>query len=71
YQLLFATSTVPRSRLQELISTKIIVVIVHPDARADPSVLDLVRTKEYATTTPYEDKALIAINPMVFDNETT
>ncbi|CAF3958560.1 unnamed protein product [Rotaria sp. Silwood1] len=70
-QLLFSTSTITISRLQELIATKIIITIVHPDAAANPSVLDPVRTKEYATTTRFEDKALIAINPMVFNNETT
>ncbi|CAF2837154.1 unnamed protein product, partial [Rotaria sp. Silwood2] len=70
-QLLFSTSTITTSRLQELIATKIIIAIVHPDAAANPSVLDPVRTKEYATTTRFEDKALIAINPMVFNNETT
>ncbi|CAF5041440.1 unnamed protein product, partial [Rotaria sp. Silwood1] len=70
-QLLFSTSTITTSRLQELIATKIIITIVHPDAAANPSVLDPVRTKEYATTTRFEDKALIAINPMVFNNETT
>ncbi|CAF2085152.1 unnamed protein product, partial [Rotaria magnacalcarata] len=71
HNLLFSTSTIPTSRLQELIATRIIIAIVHPDAAANPSVLDPVRTKEYAATTPFEDKALIAINPMVFDNETT
>ncbi|CAF3909135.1 unnamed protein product [Rotaria sp. Silwood1] len=70
-QLLFSTSTITTSRLQELIAIKIIIAIVHPDAAANPSVLDPVRTKEYATTTRFEDKALIAINPMVFNNETT
>ncbi|CAF1982207.1 unnamed protein product, partial [Rotaria magnacalcarata] len=71
YQLLFSTSNVATSRLEELIATKISIAIVHPDAAVHPSVLDLVRTKEYATTTRFDDKALIAINPMVFDNETT
>ncbi len=67
----FKTSSILASTLQELIATRIIITIVHPDAAADPSILDPVRTKEYATTTRFEDKALIAINPMIFDNETT
>ncbi|CAF1285712.1 unnamed protein product [Rotaria magnacalcarata] len=45
YQLLFTTSTITISRLQELIATKISIAIVHADAAADPSVLDAVRTK--------------------------
>ncbi|CAF4361243.1 unnamed protein product, partial [Rotaria sordida] len=64
-------STITTSILQELIATKIIIAIVHPDAAAASEVLDPIRTKEYATTTRFEDKALIAINPMVFNNDTT
>ncbi|CAM4845595.1 unnamed protein product [Rotaria magnacalcarata] len=45
YQLLFTTSTITISRLQELIATKISIAIVHADAAADPLVLDAVRTK--------------------------
>ncbi|CAF5009971.1 unnamed protein product, partial [Rotaria socialis] len=71
HNLLFTRSTIPTSRLQELIATRIIIAVVHPDAPVNPSVLDPVRTKEYATTTRFEDKALIAINPMVFSSETT
>ncbi|CAF3801091.1 unnamed protein product [Rotaria sordida] len=71
FRLLFTSSTITTSILQELIATKIIIAIVHPDAAAASEVLDPIRTKEYATTTRFEDKALIAINPMVFNNDTT
>ncbi|CAF4764666.1 unnamed protein product, partial [Rotaria sp. Silwood2] len=43
---------------------------VHPDAKASSDVLDSVRTKQYVTTTRFEDKALIEINPIVFDKDT-
>ena len=55
------------SVLEKLIQEKIIIGFVHPDAVASESVLNPVRTKEYATTTPFTNKAFIAINPMVFD----
>jgi hypothetical protein len=57
--------------LEKLISNNVIIAIVHPTAKADPSVLDPNRTKEYATTTQFEKKAAICINPMVFDLDTT
>ncbi|CAF3593497.1 unnamed protein product, partial [Rotaria sp. Silwood2] len=47
------------------------IAIVHPTAKFDPSILDPNRTKEYATTTQFEKKAAICINPMVFDLDTT
>ncbi|CAF3447639.1 unnamed protein product, partial [Rotaria sp. Silwood2] len=69
-QLLFTSPITTRLTLQELIAKKTIVAFVHPDAKASSDVLDPVRTKEYAATTRLEDKALIAINPIVFDKDT-
>ncbi|CAF1523613.1 unnamed protein product, partial [Didymodactylos carnosus] len=70
-QQLFTSSITTRPMLQELIAKKIIIAFVHPNTVASPSILDPVRTKEYATTTKFEDKALITINPMVFNYNTT
>ncbi|CAF2957101.1 unnamed protein product [Rotaria sp. Silwood2] len=64
-QLLFTPPITTR-----LIAKKIIVAFVHPDAKASSDVLDSVRTKEYVTTTRFEDKALFGINPIVFDKDT-
>ncbi|CAF3548864.1 unnamed protein product [Rotaria sp. Silwood1] len=53
-------------------ATKIIIAIVHRNAAAaPPSVLDPIRTKEYATTTRFQGKALIASNPMTLNNDIT
>ncbi|CAF4850419.1 unnamed protein product [Rotaria sp. Silwood1] len=51
---------------------KIIIAIVHPNAAAaPPSIRDPIRTKEYATTTRFQGKALIASNPMTLNNDIT
>ncbi len=70
-QLLFTSSITTRSMLETLIAKKIIIAFVHPNAPASPSILDPVRTKEYAATTRSDDKVLIAINPMVFNKDIT
>jgi len=70
-EIFFRPSTMSTRTLEKLISNNVIIAIVHPTAKADPSVLDPNRTKEYATTTQFEKKAAICINPMVFDLDTT
>jgi hypothetical protein len=70
-EIFFKPSKMSTRTLEELISSNVIIAIVHPTAKADPSVLDPNRTKEYATTTQFEKKAAICINPMVFDLDTT
>ena len=70
-EIFFRPSTMSTQALEKLISNNVIIAIVHPTAKADPSVLDPNRTKEYATTTPFDKKATICINPMVFDLDTT
>jgi hypothetical protein len=70
-EIFFRPSTMSTRTLEKLISNNVIIAIVHPTAKADPSVLDPNRTKEYATTTPFEKKAAICKNPMVFDLDTT
>ncbi|CAF3303489.1 unnamed protein product, partial [Rotaria sp. Silwood2] len=67
----FKPSTMSTGTLEKLISNNMIIAIVHPTAKFDPSILDPNRTKEYATTTQFEKKAAICINPMVFDLDTT
>ncbi|CAM4845294.1 unnamed protein product [Rotaria magnacalcarata] len=44
---------------------------VHSGSQQTHQLLIQLEPKEYAATTPFEDKALIAIKPMVFDKETT
>jgi hypothetical protein len=66
----FRSSTMSTRTLEKLISNNVIIAIVHPTAKADPLVLDPNRTKEYATTTQFEKKTVICINPMVFDLDT-
>ncbi|CAF1398561.1 unnamed protein product [Rotaria sordida] len=70
-EIFFRPSTMSTRTLEKLISNNVIITIVHPTAKVDPSVLDPNRTKEYATTTQFEKKAAICINPMVFDLDTT
>ena len=70
-EIFFRPSTMSTQTLEKLISNNVIIAIVHPTAKAHPSVLNPNRTKEYATTTQFEKKVAICINPMVFDLNTT
>ena len=70
-QVLFSPPTTTQMMLERLIIEKIIVVVDHPSAAASESTSDPVRTKEYATTTRFGEKVLIAINPIVFNIDTT
>ncbi|CAF1449432.1 unnamed protein product, partial [Rotaria sp. Silwood1] len=45
------------------------IVFVGPNEKALSVVLYPVRTKEYAKTTRFDDRAIITINPMVFDED--